>query len=301
MGEIKRKPASAKRKRESNTAGAAGSRPPDSTHEASASHTPDIQPPPKASRPDEPDSMTNFAETYSYLFPDSDTPDWSRYVPPQQGNNVATFPGSPLQMRDPNDPNSVQHYQQFNQEQAARGMFGLPMQMYSPQMSMWGPFGAMSGDLSGFGLTVPPGQAVPQALSSMAGPAPTAGAGLDYAAQHPPTAVPGPSGSGIIRPSATPDISLRDQAKLKQAVTLMVQSKGITDGPTMSAGEIEERMRAQRAVVESFKEDERLRKRIEPMQVSLLRGGRGIKLITSGDRLPHQQVNIFLHSTMRYI
>jgi hypothetical protein len=277
FGEIRRKSMS-KRKRESPAEGgsslAGGARATGSAQAESHQNTPE----PKiaklsSSRPTQMDT-DNYADTYSYLFPISDgpNPDWSRYAAgPQQQNvdpSLQPFPGSPL---GPIRDSQMQQYNAYTQEQqaqAARGMFPLGGSMYSPQMPMWGPFGAMSGDLSGFGLTLPPqpGQAVPQSMASMAGPS-GMGGGANYPS-NPLMGLSQPPG-GRNTSSAQPDLSARDQQRLKVAVTMMVQSKGVTDGPAMSADEIEERMRVQRQVIESFKEDDGLRKRIEPMQVSM--------------------------------
>lgn len=278
FGEIKRKPANAqsKRKRDSMAEGLGSSSlgPGDTAHEGSASHTPDYKPAAKVARPIEAQpEITNYGDTYSYLFPDANSStDW-RYQPNDQSGN-APYPASPLgQYRDQSADQQQQQQQQRSQQQynfqdpqGPRGMFPLGGPMYQPQGNMWGPFGAMTGDLSGFGLTLPPGQAIPQVMSSLAGQAAPGGGERSYAMDHAPTSVSAPSSSGPIA-SATPDLSDQDQQRLKQAVKLMVQGKGVTDGPTMSAQEVEERMRVQRNVIDSFREDEVLRKRIEPMQV----------------------------------
>lgn len=223
------------------------------------------------------------ADTYNYLFPDTSSTEWSRFAsgqPMQQGRGDMAFPGSPLGAVREAYPHQYPAFSQEQQQAAIRGMFPLGGPAYSGQAPMWGPFGAMTGDLSGFGLTLPPGgmgaQGDSQTMSSLAGPS-GAGGDPNYAASH--ASVPFSSSRQTQRSdqsqvqvpgraSAMPDISARDQQKLKMAVTMMVQSKGVTDGPLMSADEIQERMRVQRDLVESFQEDDGLRKRIEPMQVS---------------------------------
>lgn len=255
FGEIKRKPtlttATTKRKRDS-TADAgpstgSGTRQtfdsaPNSGKSVSLNDTPEAKPIQQSNTRQSNPEQSNYADTYNYLFPDQPGNDWSRYPAAPYKPQNTQYPVSPLgSVRNlpAQSASGTPGYQESMREMYQSGGGGGGGG--GGQNWMWGAFA----DLSGFGLTTP-------------GP----GNGLDPYANYQAT-----GSRDLPGVSAMPDISAQDQAKLRRAVAMMLQTKGVTDGPAMTGEEIQERMNAQRELVSSFSEDEGLRRRIEPMQV----------------------------------
>ena len=244
LGEIKRKtPHKRKRDddptRKDNGTGSAmqsGTNTPEPINNLSSLRTEAIA----ATNPAAPDS-------YSYLFPSYD-PGWAA-----RGSAGQAAPGPMPDFSNMGQMPFPYGMPPPTPEQLR--MYGMPSPMYPPWNTPFGDFGGFGLTVSGQGQGTMP-YPMPMPMDNAPGPS---NGSQQVKAPGPAVSIPGPS------EASGPGKDGED--RVREALTRMMHSKGLSDGRNMTAEEVDERVRVQKDLMEALKEDEGMRKRTEPFQL----------------------------------
>ncbi|KAK8861477.1 hypothetical protein IAR55_002298 [Kwoniella newhampshirensis] len=200
---------------------------------------------------------TPASEEFTYLFPDLDSmlivsdsfgdPTFSR---------TANGPSSRQQMprMSPMDGHRHGYAQHLMPDAITEGDRQAQINYYGGQSSAY-----PNGDLSGFGLTIPPTTVIENPMSSLAGPSSSSQTQGGYAQKH---------AHILTTESSIPEVDRQEQMrKTVQSITAHESTRTSFDGPGMTAAELAERRRQQAQLMKTIEQGDRGDRKMEAMQL----------------------------------